>query len=129
MAEKVIRVLTDDLEAAEGREVEATITRRIGLDGVWHRIDLSVKNAARLDAAMATWWENSRLDSNKKTVKAPTVKPTGSGYNSEQLKAVREWARKNGWARLSDRGRVPADAIAAFEAAGGVGINPEFSAQ
>jgi hypothetical protein len=36
--------------------------------------------------------------------------------NREQTKAIRDWARQNGY-ELSDRGRIPATVIEAFEAA------------
>jgi hypothetical protein len=38
---------------------------------------------------------------------------------------VRAWARDNGWPELGDRGRVPAEATAAFEAAHGEPVDVE----
>jgi hypothetical protein len=36
--------------------------------------------------------------------------------NREQTRAIRDWARQNGY-ELSDRGRIPSTVIEAFEAA------------
>ena len=52
-------------------------------------------------------------------------RPKGSGTSApakpkrpaEQLQQIRLWARSNGYPDLSDRGRIPAEVEAAFEAA------------
>ena len=54
----------------------------------------------------------------------PTTGPAASrganrsGRSREQTQAIREWARNNDW-EISDRGRIPADIIDAFEAQAG----------
>jgi hypothetical protein len=49
-------------------------------------------------------------------------RPSGSGRRSsgrgarsdrEQLQAIREWGRKNGW-KVNARGRIPADLLEAY---------------
>lgn len=50
-------------------------------------------------------------------------RPRGSGSGQparrdpEQLKAIRTWARQNGWPDLGERGRIPREAEDAYEAA------------
>ena len=103
----------------------------LGLDGRDFEIDLSSKNATKLRAQLQPWLDRARPAGHrpaKKTARIVTGKHGASGYNSEQLTAVRTWARKNGWPNLSDRGKVAAEVLAAFEAAGGVTMtSPEFS--
>ncbi len=41
---------------------------------------------------------------------------TGGRMDREQAGAIRDWARKNGHA-VSDRGRIPASVVEAYEAA------------
>src|ERR687894_722387 len=46
------------------------------------------------------------------------IKSTGRAavYNRETLKSIREWAKKNGH-NVSDRGRLPAEVLQAWQAA------------
>ena len=48
--------------------------------------------------------------------------------NREQTRAVRDWARQNGF-ELSDRGRIPATVIEAFEVAHTVAEKPNSTAR
>jgi hypothetical protein len=119
-------VLLDDMEEDEVDADGGTVL--FSLDGNEREIDLSKKNAAKLRATLQPWLDRSRPVGKKTTTREPAVKHGASGYDSEQLQAVRNWARKNGWPDLSPRGRVPADVRVAFEAAGGLTIQkPEFS--
>lgn len=53
----------------------------------------------------------------KPRTKTPTAaKASGSGRSGEQLKAIRDWAGKNGF-DVSPRGRIKAEVIDAFDAA------------
>lgn len=133
MSEKVIRVLLDDLEDGE---VEAAVTTEFSYKGSGLRkIDLTAKNSAGFDALMQKYLDNSRPASGKKVMPAskrpsgsPATHSLSSGYDSEQLTAIREWGRRNGHPNLSSRGRVPQEIIAAFEASMGSGVKPAFSA-
>src|SRR4051794_3527768 len=104
MAQKVQIVLEDDIDGGEAVE---TIT--FGLDGASYEIDLNEANAARLRETLAPFvGHGRRLPGGRRTRKA------SSGDTS--AKAIREWARENGY-EVPDRGRVSADVRAAFEAA------------
>jgi hypothetical protein len=114
MAQKTIVQLIDDLDGTSSDTIE-TIT--FGLDGVTYEIDLSDDNASRLRNNLAQFIESGRRTGGRvKRGAASTAAASanGSGRNREQTQAIREWARKNGW-EISDRGRIPADIIEAFE--------------
>lgn len=114
MAQKVNVQLVDDLD---GSEAEATV--EFGLDGVAYAIDLSTENSAELRDALAPFVDNARRSGGRKrpvsvatkTRTAPQ-KPT-SPVEREQKQAIREWARKKGWA-VADRGRIPAEVMDAY---------------
>jgi hypothetical protein len=109
MAQKVVVELIDDLD---GGKAEETVT--FGLDGRSYNIDLSGRNAKALRKAMAPFLGSARK------VGAPKQSRTGgrkatvrSGPSTQE---VREWARSSGM-QIADRGRVPADVIAQYQAA------------
>jgi hypothetical protein len=110
VAERIVRQLIDDIDGSEipdggGERVE------FSLRGVSYQIDLSAANVAKLDKAFKPY-----IDSAAKVAgtRARRVKSTGKA-SKEQLSAIREWARKNGH-EVSDRGRIKAEIVEAFEA-------------
>ncbi|WP_455710519.1 Lsr2 family DNA-binding protein [Rhodococcus globerulus] len=52
----------------------------------------------------------------KTRAKTPVARASGSGRSAEQLRAIRDWAGKNGF-DVSARGRIKADVVEAFDAA------------
>ncbi|KAA2255984.1 Lsr2 family protein [Solihabitans fulvus] len=112
MAQKTIVQLFDDLDGSTGEDIQ---TVSFALDGVTYEIDLSEANAAKLRDGIAEFVASGRrLGGRAKRGSAPAS--SGSGRTKEQTQAIREWARGNGF-DLSDRGRIPANVIEAFEAA------------
>lgn len=112
MAQKVTVQLVDDLDGTAAQDI-STVT--FGLDGAEYEIDLTTGNADKLRANLADFVGAARRiggRAKRGTIKGATT-PTA---NREQTRAVREWARKNGF-ELSDRGRIPSIVIEAFEAA------------
>lgn len=115
MAERIVRQLIDDLDGSEitdggGERVE------FSLRGVEYQIDLSTANIAKLDKALKPFVEAAakvRGGSGRRRVK--TAGSTNA-TSKEQLSAIRAWARKNGH-EVSDRGRIKAEVVEAFEAA------------
>jgi hypothetical protein len=106
VAQRVQILLEDDLD---GSAADETVT--FGLDGVSYEIDLSKKNAAKLRDVLALYVGSSRRVSgraNRRSRNRATSGPSASD--------VREWARSKGY-DVSDRGRVPADVRAAYDAA------------
>ena len=115
MAERIIRQLIDDIDGSEiseggGERVE------FSLRGVEYHIDLSNANIAKLDKALKPYVDAAakvRGGGGVRRTRLTTSKPASS---KEQLSAIREWARKNGH-EVSDRGRIKAEVVEAFEAA------------
>lgn len=115
MAEKIIRLLTDDMET---EEVEADAgTVEFGLDGDSYEIDLSKRNAAELRGELKRWIANARLVKGRAKAAPKTATGTLADYNSDQRVAIRHWARTNGYPDLSDKGKVPQEVVEKFELA------------
>lgn len=105
MAQKVNITLEDDLNGGEASE-----TVSFGLDGRNYEIDLNEKNAKALRDALAKYVAAGR-------------RAAGRGTNAKRrmqmgtsAREIRDWARSNGHP-VPDRGRIPSDIRAAFEAA------------
>ncbi|QAY69185.1 histone-like nucleoid-structuring protein Lsr2 [Xylanimonas protaetiae] len=110
MVQKTQVVLIDDID---GTEADETVT--FALDGVTYEIDLTSAHASELREAFATWIGHGRKSGSRA---AATARPAGRRTSADraQLAKIREWARENGH-KVSDRGRISAEVIAAFEAA------------
>ncbi|OFV76961.1 histone-like nucleoid-structuring protein Lsr2 [Rhodococcus erythropolis] len=118
MAEIFIRQLIDDLD---GKPIDAGLRHEVTLSyqGVGYRIDLRPTNADKIEAVFAPYMKVAEKVSsagNARTKISTATKTSRSGRSAEQLKAIREWAGKNGFA-VSPRGRIKADIIDAFDAA------------
>ncbi|MGW0355810.1 histone-like nucleoid-structuring protein Lsr2 [Nocardia nova] len=111
MARKVIVELIDDFDGKS--KAEETVF--FSLDGVEYEIDLSVKNAGKLRGLFEQWTEPAR-----KVGRVPRGKSGRIGARTvadkEQTKAIRDWARNNGY-NVSSRGRIQADIIEAYNKA------------
>lgn len=111
MAQHVNVVLVDDLDGAPADE---TVT--FALDGVSYKIDLASANADRLWNDLEEWLQGARRvsGSRKRGNRTATKQSTVGASNS----TIREWARANGH-EVSERGRIKADIVDAFNAANG----------
>ncbi|QBJ97060.1 Lsr2 family protein [Rhodococcus sp. ABRD24] len=114
MAKKVTVTLIDDVD----QDATADETVEFGLDGVLYEIDLSSENAAKLREQLDVWVSHARKVTNRRRA----VKGAASGSTSrvavdrEQSAAIREWARRNGFA-VSSRGRISAEISEAYNKA------------
>lgn len=112
MAQKVQVMLVDDVDGGEAAE-----TVGFGLDGVNYEIDLSGDNAAQLRNALSTWIGHARRVGGRSTPARKRASRSGSGSGSgHDTAAVREWARQSG-RKVSDRGRISAEVLAAYQEA------------
>lgn len=113
MAQKVTVQLFDDLD---GSEAENTV--QFGLDGVQYEIDLSTDNAKRLREELEPYIEKSRrVGGRLRRSAAPTTGPKKvARVDREQTAAIRQWANNNGY-EVSDRGRIAANVMTAFQEA------------
>lgn len=108
MARRQIIELIDDLD---GTPLEDGVTVSFALDGAEYEIDLSAKNAEALREAFAPYVKVGRKLG--RSGSAPV--PPRRRKSSNDLNAIREWARANGHT-VSDRGRVAASVIEAYKA-------------
>ena len=117
MAQKVQIIKTDDLENSD---VPADETITFALDGTTYEIDLSEKNAADLRDTFARYVGAARKVTRGGGGPSPRSSPRQPAHRGrmdrEQAGAIRDWARKNGH-NVSDRGRIPASVVDAYEAA------------
>ena len=110
MAQKIQTFFVDDLD---GSEAEGTVL--FGLDGTHYEIDLSTGHAKELRSALARYVEAGRRVTGT-TRPGPSGRraPASSVSNAE----ARAWAKAHGLP-VKDRGRIPADVFAQYQAAAG----------
>ncbi len=104
MAQKVQVVLIDDIDGGDAQE-----TLTFALDGVSYEIDLSSANASRLRAAFGPYVEHARKAGRTGVRRQRSSNRTGKSAQ------IRAWAREHG-IQVNERGRIPADVTAKFEA-------------
>lgn len=107
MARKVQYFLVDDIDGGEASE-----TVSFSLDGVSYEIDLSEGNAKALRDALSPYVGNGR-----RAGRRPRGRGRGAQARNQDTAAIRDWARERGF-KVSDRGRIPADILAKYEAEG-----------
>ena len=113
MAQRVTVQLVDDLDGTAADDIS---TVSFALDGVSYEIDLTEANAEKLRSGLEEFVNSARRTGGRVKRGTAPAKRAGSPASREQTKAIRDWARQNGF-ELSDRGRIPATVIEAFEAA------------
>ena len=112
MASRTITTLIDDLDGST-----ATETVTFALDGVTYEIDLSAGNALDLRNALAPWIAAGRRVGASTPARTRTAGTRAAAARDRTgQSALRTWARANGWPQLAKRGRIPADAKAAYAA-------------
>ena len=107
--------LVDDLDGTV-LDIGEGETVMFSLDGTAYEIDLTTEHAARLREVLAPYRSAGRAlaASGARRAQAPRSAGGRSAGSPAYLAAVRDWARNNGFA-VSDRGRVPANILAAYE--------------
>jgi hypothetical protein len=115
MARKVQVILSDDLD--ENLSADETVS--FSLDGTSYEIDLADKNAKEMRDVFSRYVSAARKvgrGSRTSGAGGGRGRSTGGRMDREQAGAIRDWARKNGHS-VSDRGRIPASVVDAYEAA------------
>jgi Lsr2 len=114
VAQKIQTLFIDDIDggAAEG-------TVRFALDGTEYEIDLNAKHSEELRNAIGKYVTHARKvgGTARRAGRAAgrTSRGAGSALNTTE---IRNWAREQGY-DIKDRGRVPADLVAKYQAATG----------
>ena len=107
--------LVDDLDASE-EDVENVL---FAIDGTNYEIDLSAANAGRLREKLARFIDAAsavRVSKSAPAKRGPKGKAAPVPSNREQLQAIREWAKVEGY-EVSGRGRISRAIQEAFDAA------------
>ncbi|MDQ1124990.1 MULTISPECIES: histone-like nucleoid-structuring protein Lsr2 [Microbacterium] len=119
MARKIVHQLVDDLDGTV-LEVGDGETVLFSVDGTAYEIDLTHDNANALRDALAPYVEAARRVSNRASSGRPAASSGGSRTQKRSgqrdYAPIREWAAKNGY-QVSERGRVPAQVLDAYDAA------------
>lgn len=115
MAVRYEAIYVDDLDGTEIEDGEAE-TIDFAFDGKSYSIDLGRENSAAFREAIQPYLSAARpADSGKKRATKGSRRSSSSAPRGETGK-IRAWARDNGYT-VSDRGRIPADILEAYNAA------------
>jgi Lsr2 len=112
VAQRVQTILVDDLDGTELGDDGQTI--RFGWLGADYTIDLSQANVDKFAAAITPFVDAGQRIGGRK---ARGANSSANSNGQVDTKAVRRWAASNG-IELSSRGRVPADVVEKYRAAG-----------
>ena len=114
MAQKITTLFIDDID---GGQAQGTV--RFALDGTEYEIDLNAKHSEELRSALGKYVTHARKVGGAARragrVAGRASRGAGSTLNTTE---IRNWARENGY-DIKDRGRVPADLVAKYQAASG----------
>jgi hypothetical protein len=106
MAQRVVQTLIDDLDGGEADESLGFVW-----EGIEYRIDLSEKNADKFRKVMAPYLTSAqRIGGRTRRTKTAAVPAVSNAAE------VRAWAIESGY-QVPDRGRIPGDVRAAYDAA------------
>lgn len=110
MAQKVQVLLVDDVD---GGTAEETVS--FALDGVSYEIDLNAENAKKLRESLAPYVDHGRRNGGNRGGARSRGRSASKGSSSGNTAEIREWAKAHGH-KVSERGRIPASVVEAFEA-------------
>ena len=108
MAQRTSVILLDDVDGSKAAE-----TVVFGLDGAIYEIDLSKRNAAALRKAMSGFVENGRRVKHSNPLNNRVQRRTPAAGATPAM--IREWAAQQE-ITVSQRGRIPADIVAQYQA-------------
>jgi hypothetical protein len=111
LAQRVITQLVSDLSGDEVLEGKGE-TVEFAYRGSSYTIDLTAKEAASFDKAMAMYIEHATKVGGSRKRSAASANG-GSGRSKSELQNIRAWARENGY-EVSDRGRIKSDIMNAY---------------
>ena len=111
MAQKIQTLFIDDLD---GGEAEGTVS--FALDGAYYEIDLNQAHARELRATLGRYAGAGRKVTG--TTRRPGRRRDRAAADGHSTTEIRDWAKANGF-EVKDRGRIPAEVVAGFQAAAG----------
>lgn len=113
MAQRVQVLLVCDLH---DEEVEGSETITFSLDGSSYEIDVCNRHAVELRDAFASYVGAARRAGRTPVAAARKGRPAARSAGNQNVTEIREWARATGH-QVSERGRLSAALVAAYEAA------------
>ncbi len=117
MAQRVQVVLTCDLDDGD---VPAAETVTFGFDGANYAFELCEQHLGEFQDTMQSFISVARATGGARRRRVATVRPgrprTRRSLDGVSSSEVRAWARESGY-QVSERGRIPGDVRAAYEAA------------
>ncbi|NYF17487.1 hypothetical protein HDC37_002332 [Microbacterium sp. AK009] len=114
MARKIVHQLVDDLDGTV-LEVGEGETVLFSLDGVAYEIDLTVDNATEFRDTLSRYVDAARTVSTGRAAESAASRKRRRTGQADYT-AVRQWAKERGMS-VSERGRIPASVMEAYEAA------------
>lgn len=114
MARRIVHQLVDDLDGTV-LEIGEGETVTFSLDGTAYEIDLTDANATAFRDVIAPYADAARRVTTARSSSDSSARKRGRA-SKQDYSAVREWAKENGH-QVSERGRVPASILEAYEAA------------
>lgn len=115
MARRIVHQLVDDLDGSV-LEIGEGETVLFSLDGIAYEIDLTEQNAAALRDALAPYIGAARSVSTRAASSGNGGGRPRRRTGQQDYTAIRAWAKENGHS-VSERGRIPASVLEAYEAA------------
>jgi nucleoid-associated protein Lsr2 len=109
VAQKISVTFACDYDSKEIPDGEA-MTRAFSLDGRDYEIDLCEKHSQKFDEVLQRFADKARRATHR--VAKPKRRTTAHRQRSADIRA---WAKRSGM-EVSDRGRIPAQVIAKYEA-------------
>ena len=120
----IVRSICDRCKAEGKGEIESAEEVTFAHDGYTYTLDLCTAHAADFHntvQGMVSWsTDRTKVGSSRRPRSAVASDTTSTGQparrDKEQIGAIRDWANANGF-KVSNRGRIPAEVEAAFNAA------------
>lgn len=125
----IVQLTCDRCKAEKGENVDGAQTVTFGYEGYDYSLDLCQQHSEDFHNAVQGFisWSSDRTRSGAGRPGRRGVTDDGGGGGAasaprsiadrERLKAIREWARANGYPDLGDRGRIPQAIVSAYEVA------------
>ncbi|QSE84682.1 histone-like nucleoid-structuring protein Lsr2 [Rhodococcus koreensis] len=117
------RIVVEHVDDIDGTSIDAGKGETIAfsVDGIDYEIDLSAKNAAEFRKTLDYYIEHATRVGGRRHRTAGTIHSGGgpatpARRDREHVRAVREWAREQGY-EVGVRGRMPTDIVEAYNAA------------
>ena len=114
MAQKIQTLFIDDID---GGEAEGTI--HFALDGTEYEIDLNSMHSIELRSTLGKYVSHARrVGAPVRRGARAAGRTSRAGNPAVNTTEIRNWARENGF-DIKERGRIPADVVAKYQAAMG----------